>query len=57
MHGETIREKKEKVRALSEFLTVANYDVIHVETGTAILPENSAVAVEGHLYATPKRAQ
>jgi FkbM family methyltransferase len=53
MHGETIREKKEKVRAITDFLMAVNYDVLHVETGTKIHPGNSEVAMEGHLYATP----
>jgi FkbM family methyltransferase len=54
MHGETMREKKQKVHALAEFLTDSGYHVVHVETNTVITPANSLVAVEGHLYATPK---
>jgi len=52
MHGETIREKKEKVRGIVEFLTGVRYDILHVETGTKIGVHNSEVAIEGHLYAT-----
>jgi FkbM family methyltransferase len=55
MHGETLREKKQKVRALAEFLSDAGYHVIHVETKTVITPQNSEVAMEGHLYGTPRR--
>lgn len=55
MHGETMREKKQKVQALAEFLTEAGYDIVHVETKQAVTPANSVIAVEGHLYATPKR--
>jgi len=53
MHGETIREKKEKVRGITEFLTEMNYHILHVETGTVIHPGNAEIAMEGHLYATP----
>jgi FkbM family methyltransferase len=55
MHGETIREKKEKVRAITDFLMKVHYSILHVETGTKIHPGNSEVAMEGHLYATPTR--
>lgn len=57
MHGETIREKKAKVLGISEFLTGAGYRIRHVETGADIRPENSAVAMEGHLYAVPLAAR
>jgi FkbM family methyltransferase len=53
MHGETIREKKEKVRAITDFLTKVHYSILHVETGTRIHSGNSEAAMEGHLYATP----
>jgi FkbM family methyltransferase len=57
MHGETIREKKEKVRAIADYLEGVNYDVVHVETGAAIHPANSEIAIEGHLYARPAAAK
>jgi FkbM family methyltransferase len=51
MHGETIREKKRKVAEIVAFLSEINYRSIrHIETGLAITPENSAQAMEGHLY-------
>lgn len=51
MHGETMREKKRKVSEIVNFLTEANYEqIVHVETGTAITPANTVIAVEGHLY-------
>ena|SRR5258708_2970173 len=51
MHGETIREKKRKVAEIVDFLWVTNYRSIrHVETGASITPENSSIAMEGHLY-------
>ena len=51
MHGETIREKKRKVAEIVAFLWEMNYRRIrHIETGTSITPENTSVAMEGHLY-------
>lgn len=51
MHGETIREKKRKVAEIIAFLWEINYRHIrHIESGIAITPENSSVAMEGHLY-------
>ena len=51
MHGETIREKRRKVAEIVAFLWEINYRRIrHIETGTAITPENTSVAMEGHLY-------
>lgn len=51
MHGETIREKKQKVAAIVEFLWELGYRrILHIETGTPIRPENTAAAMEGHLY-------
>jgi FkbM family methyltransferase len=50
MHGETVSEKKRKVAEILSFLWNLNYRRIHhVETGTAITPENASVAMEGHL--------
>lgn len=51
MHGETIREKRRKVAEIVAFLWEINYRRIrHIETGTSITPENTSVAMEGHLY-------
>jgi FkbM family methyltransferase len=51
MHGESIREKKRKVAEIVAFLWEINYRRIrHLESGTAITPENSSVAIRGHLY-------
>jgi FkbM family methyltransferase len=51
MHGETIREKKRKVADIVAFLWEINYRRIrHIETGATITPENTAVAMQGHLY-------
>jgi FkbM family methyltransferase len=51
MHGETIREKKRKVAEIVAFLWEINYRRIrHIETGAMITPDNTAVAMEGHLY-------
>jgi len=51
MHGETIREKKRKVAEIVAFLWQINYRRIrHIETGAMITPENTPVAMEGHLY-------
>ena len=54
MHGETISEKKRKVAEIVAFLWELNYRRIrHIETGTTIIPENAAAAMQGHLYCQP----
>jgi FkbM family methyltransferase len=51
MHGETMLEKRRKVADIVSFLWEINYRRIHhVETGAWITPENTAVAMQGHLY-------
>lgn len=51
MHGETIREKRRKVAEIVAFLWDVNYRrILHIESGASITPENSSVAMEGHLY-------
>ena len=51
MHGETMSEKKRKVAEIVAFLWEIDYRRIrHIETGATITPENTSVAVEGHLY-------
>jgi FkbM family methyltransferase len=54
MHGETLNEKKRKVAELVAFLWEMNYRGIrHIETGTEISPQNSSVAMQGHLHCLP----
>ena len=51
MHGESIREKKQKVAEIVAFLWEINYrNILSIETGTPITLENTLVAMEGHLY-------
>ncbi len=51
MHGETLREKRSKARAIVAFLCDAGYtDIVHVESGATITPGDETVAAEGHLY-------
>jgi hypothetical protein len=51
MHGETMREKRRKVAEIVGFLWEINYRrILHIETRTMITPENTSVAMEGHLY-------
>jgi FkbM family methyltransferase len=56
MHGETLREKKQKVRAIADLLDAQGYKMLHIETETIIHPSNCQVAIEGHIYATPLAA-
>jgi hypothetical protein len=51
MHGDTMREKRRKVAEIVAFLWEINYRRIrHIETGTMVTPENTSVAMEGHLH-------
>jgi FkbM family methyltransferase len=51
MHGETIAEKKRKVAEIVAFLWEIGYrNIRHIESGALITPENSAVAMQGHLH-------
>lgn len=51
MHGETLREKKRKAAEIIAFLWEIGYrQTRHIETGASIAPDNSEVAMEGHLY-------
>jgi len=51
MHGETMREKKRKAAEIVAYLWKMNYRRIrHIETSARITPENSAVAMRGHLF-------
>ena len=50
MHGETMREKRRKVAEIVDFLWELDYRRIrHIESGATITPENTSVAMEGHL--------
>ena len=50
MHGETMAEKKRKVREIIEFLAEAGYQsIFHIESESQISVANSAVAAQGHL--------
>ncbi|MGH9659937.1 MAG: hypothetical protein ACRD96_15415 [Bryobacteraceae bacterium] len=52
MHGETMREKKRKAFEIVAFLWDLNYRSIrHIETGATITPEDTSLAMQGHLYA------
>jgi FkbM family methyltransferase len=51
MHGATIEQKDENVRAIVAFLTAAGYSrILHVESGALITPANATAARRGHLY-------
>ena len=51
MHGETMSEKKDKVAEIVMFLWENNYrKILHIESGSSITPDNSEVAMQGHLY-------
>jgi len=51
MHGETMNLKRKNVAAIVAYLDELGYrDILHVESGSKIGVENSAVAAEGHLY-------
>jgi FkbM family methyltransferase len=51
MHGEGVLEKRRKAAEIVAFLWELNYRRIrHIETGIAITPENTSVAIKGHLY-------
>jgi FkbM family methyltransferase len=51
MHGETLRQKRQKASEIVAFLCDAGYtDILHVESGVAITPSDETVAAEGHLY-------
>ena len=51
MHGETIAEKKRKVAGIVAYLWELQYGrILHIETETVITPDNSSLAMQGHLY-------
>jgi FkbM family methyltransferase len=51
MHGATLEQKDENVRAIVGFLSSLGYGrILHVESGTWITTANATVARRGHLY-------
>ncbi len=57
MHGVDPADKRRRVAAIAEFLWNIGYrNILHVETGTSITPENAAIAAQGHLYARTEAA-
>jgi len=51
MHGETMADKRRKVKDIVRFLEEIGYPRIeHVETGETVTSANAEIAVEGHLY-------
>ncbi|MCW5963101.1 MAG: FkbM family methyltransferase [Bryobacterales bacterium] len=52
MHGSDAADKRGRVEAIVRFLWEYGYrNLLHVETGTALKPENSSAAAQGHIYA------
>jgi len=52
MHGANLEDKRRRVAAIVDYLWAMGYrNIQHVETGTAITPQNAPVAFQGHLYA------
>jgi FkbM family methyltransferase len=53
MHGADADDKKKRVTAIVNRLWSIGYrDILHVESGGRITPENAATAAQGHLYAS-----
>jgi FkbM family methyltransferase len=51
MHGADAADKRRRVAAIVQHLWGVGYrNILHVETGVAITPENSATAAQGHLH-------
>jgi len=51
MHGDTMAEKIRKAAEIVTFLFDHGYrDIVHVESGSRILPGTAASAARGHLY-------
>jgi FkbM family methyltransferase len=51
MHGAGDADKRARVAAIVDALVSFGYtEIVHVESGTAIVPANAAVAREGHLF-------
>ncbi|MEQ1731349.1 MAG: FkbM family methyltransferase [Vicinamibacterales bacterium] len=53
IHGADVQRKLENVTAVVELLWTADYDVLHVETNTALRrPDQLPLGIRGHLYCT-----
>jgi FkbM family methyltransferase len=53
IHGADAASKLANVTAVAEFLWRSEYNVVHVESGTAVTtPEHLPAAIRGHLYCT-----
>jgi len=51
MHGADPADKRERVQAIMNRLCSLGYrDILPVERGSSITPENTATAAQGHLY-------
>jgi FkbM family methyltransferase len=51
MHGADPADKRERVQAIVNRLWSLGYrNILHVESGSRITPENTATAAQGHLY-------
>jgi len=51
IHGADPEDKRERVKAIVNRLWSLGYrNILHVESGTRITPENTALAAQGHLY-------
>ena len=51
MHGETVSQKRDNALNIVNFLwSLGYYKITHVETGIHIVPGNSSLAMQGHLY-------
>ena len=52
MHGRDPDDKRRRVQAIVDHIWSLGYtNIVHVESGAAITPQNAASAAQGHLYA------
>jgi len=57
MHGSDADDKRRRVQAIVDHIWPLGYtNIVHVETRTAITPQNAAIAAQGHLYARANRS-
>jgi FkbM family methyltransferase len=57
MHGSDPADKQRRVVAIAELLWASGYrNILHVESGNKITPDNAAIAAQGHLYARSEAA-
>ena len=51
MHGVDLADKRRRVAAIVDFLWDLGYrNILHVESGSSISPQNAGLAAQGHLY-------